>query len=268
MKLSVQTKRYLLITLGVITFLPPIAIIPRIFGSMSICGSPFCMRMLLSFEGFSAMSKVLFMGLFMLIVIFTISFIAGRFFCSHFCPIGGSTELGSKVVPKKMKIDYTWISAPAVRYSYLAAVLMLPLLGVGSICCSYCNFSIISTLFGSITNSASRVLLLTFGGMVNIAMIVLLGFLAKGGRGYCNLLCPIGAIDGVFNWLGSKIKFFKRVRIDHTKCTSCGQCTDECPLWAIEKKEDNSMNINQISCTTCKLCINKCPSKAISYRKD
>ena len=267
MKLSVQTKRYLIIVLGIIIFLPPISLIPSFFGSVSICGTPFCMRMLFSTEGFIAMSKVLFVGLFMLIVIFTISFFAGRFFCSYVCPIGGITELGSKIAPKKLKINYSWISAPAVRYSYLAAFIILPVLGVGSICCSYCNFSIISSLFGSVTSPASRILLITFGGMVNLAMIILLGFLAAGGRAYCNFLCPIGAIDGIFNWLGSKIKKFKRIRIDKTNCGSCGQCIEACPVWAIEKAEDNSMKINQISCITCKICIKKCPAKAISYRK-
>jgi len=268
MRLSVQTKRYLILILGILIFLPPIAFIPRFFGSMSICGSPFCMRMLLSIEGFAAMSKVLFMGLFMLIVIFLISFFAGRFFCSHLCPIGGVTEIGSKIIPKRLKINYSWISAPAVRYSYFIAFLVLPVLGVGSLCCSYCNFSIISSLFGSITNPASRILLLTFSGMVNLAMIILLGFLAVGGRAYCNFLCPIGAIDGVFNWLGSKIKFFKRIRIDKEKCTKCNLCISECPVWAIEQKEDKSIKINQISCIPCKICIEKCPEKAISFRKD
>ena len=268
MKLTSQTKRYLIIIFGIIVFLPPVALIPRVFGSMSICGSPFCMRMLLSIEGFSAMSKVLFMGLFMLAVILIISFFAGRFFCSHLCPIGGITEIGSKIIPKRLKINYTWISAPAVRYSYLIAFLILPILGVGSICCGYCNFSIISSLFGSITNPASRILLLTFSGTVNLVMIILLGFLAVGGRAYCNFLCPIGAIDAIFNWLGSKIKFFKRIRIDKAKCTKCNQCIKECPVWAIEKKEDNSIKINQISCIPCKICIEKCPEKAISFRKD
>ncbi|MEI6677651.1 MAG: 4Fe-4S binding protein [Mariniphaga sp.] len=268
MKLSVQSKRYLIIIFGIVIFLPPIALLPRVFGSMSICGSPFCMRMLFSIEGFSAMSKVLFMGVFMLIVIFSISFFAGRFFCSHLCPIGGATELGSKIVPQKFKIDYTWISAPAVRYSYLIAFLILPVLGVGSICCSYCNFSIISSLFDSITSPASRILALTFGGIINLTMIILLGFLAVGGRAYCNFLCPIGAIDGIFNWLGSKLSFFKRIRIDKTKCSACSQCINECPVWAIEKVADNSMKINQTSCITCKLCISKCPAKAISYRTD
>jgi len=268
MKMSIQKKRYLIIILAVLAFLPPLALLPRFFGSMSICGSPFCMRMLLSFQGFSAMSKTLFIGLILIITILIVSFIAGRFWCSHVCPIGGITELGSKAVPDKMKINYSWISSPAVRYSYLAAFLVLPVLGVGSLCCSYCNFSIISSLFGSATNPASRVLLAGFGGITDILLLLLLGIFAVGGRAYCNFLCPIGAIDSAINWLGSNIKFFKRIRINQSKCNSCNQCVKACPMWAIETHEDKSVTINQLSCIPCKICIEKCQQDAISYQKE
>jgi ferredoxin-type protein NapH len=267
MKLSAQTKRYVIIVFGILIFLPPLAFIPRFWGSMSICGSPFCMRMLLSIDGFATISKVLYVGLIMLTAILLISFFAGRFFCSHLCPIGGITELGNKIVPKWLKINYSWIPAPVVRYSYLAAFFLLPVLGVGTLCCNYCNFSLVSSLFGSIANPASRLFIFTFNGIINLVMIILLGFLAVGGRAYCNFFCPVGAIDAFANWLGSKIKFFKRIRIDKEKCTQCNSCVKECPLWAIEKKEDNSLEINQISCMPCKKCIEKCPEKAISYRK-
>src|SRR5512147_2319279 len=129
MKISSQYKRYLIIILAVLALLPPIALLPRLFGSLSLCGSPFCMRMLLSFEGFSAMSRTLYVGLILIVAILAVSFIAGRFWCSHVCPVGGITEIGSKAVPEKLKINYRWISAPSVRYSYLAAFLFLPLLG-------------------------------------------------------------------------------------------------------------------------------------------
>ncbi|MFZ0280808.1 MAG: 4Fe-4S binding protein [Bacteroidales bacterium] len=268
MKISSQKKRFLIIVLAVLAFLPPLAFIPRFFGSLSICGSPFCMRMLLSFEGFSAMSKTLFMGLYLIAAIFIVSFIAGRFWCSHVCPVGGITEIGSKAVPDKLKINYRWISAPAVRYSYLAAFLLLPVLGVGSLCCSYCNFSIISSLFGSVTNPSSRVLLAGFGGITDILLLLLLGIFAVGGRAYCNFLCPVGSVDAIFNWLGSKIRFLKRIRINQSKCNSCNQCIKACPMWAIEKQSDNSVKINQLSCIPCKICIEKCQQDAISYQKE
>lgn len=264
--ISGQKKRFALIILSVLVFLPPVAIIPRFFGSMSICGSPFCMRMLLGFEGFSMMSKTLFVGLYMMAAIFLISLIAGRFWCSHVCPVGGIAEAASRVVPDKMKINYKWISAPAVRYSYLAAFLFLPVLGIGGLCCNYCNFSIVSSIFGSISSPVSRVLVTGIGGMINLSLLLLLGVFATGGRAYCNFLCPIGAIDSLFNWAGSKIKFIKRLRIDETKCNSCNACVSECPVWAIEKGSENRLQINQLSCIPCKICIEKCQKNAISFQ--
>ncbi len=268
MKLNSQSKRLILIILSILVFFPPIAIIPRFFGTMSICGSPFCMRMLLSINGFAAMSKTLYIGLIMLVLIFLITLVAGRFWCSHICPVGGSTEFVSKAIPDKFKLNYTWISAPAVRYSYLAAFLILPVLGIGSLCCSYCNFSVVSSLLGSTTSQSSRLLLMGFGGIANLIMIFLLGFLAVGGRAYCNFLCPVGSIDSAINWLGSKVSFFKRIRIDSGKCNSCNLCIKSCPVWAIENHENNIVKINQLSCIPCKICIEKCPKEAISYRKE
>jgi len=226
------------------------------------------MRMLLDFQDFSRMSKTLFIGLILLAGIFAVSFFLGRFWCSHVCPIGGVTEIGSKAVPGKLKINYRWISAPAVRYSYLAAFLFLPLLGVGGLCCNYCNFSVVSSIFGSVVDPSSRLLLAGFGGITNLTLLVLLGVFAAGGRAYCNFLCPIGAIDSVFNWAGSKFRFMKRIRIDMSKCNSCGKCIKDCPMWAIEKKPDNSVVINQLSCIPCKICIEKCQKEAISYQKE
>lgn len=267
MKSPVQKRRYLIIILAIIVFLPPVAVIPRFFGSMSLCGSPFCMRMLLRLDGFTAMSNSLYMGLILLSVILLVSFFFGRFWCSHICPIGGITEIGSKLMPKKIRINYTWISAPVVRYTYFAAFLILPIIGVGSLCCNYCNFSIVSTLFGSVSNPGYRVFLTTVGGIINLLLLFLLGFMAVGGRAYCNFLCPVGALDALFNWLGSKIRFFKRLRIDRKKCTGCNKCINDCPVWAIEKKKDGAVKINQISCLPCKICIDKCPENAISYQK-
>ncbi|MFA5782785.1 MAG: 4Fe-4S binding protein [Bacteroidales bacterium] len=268
MKLSVQNKRYLFIIAGILLFLPPIAIVPRFFGAMSMCSAPMCMRMLFSIKSFVAMSNLLYMGLIMLIAILLISFFAGRYWCSYLCPFGGITEIISKIVPQKIKINYSWIPSPAVRYGYFAAALMLPAFGIGNICGTFCNVTVISNLFGSTTNSAYLIMIQTFSGLVNLGMIILLGFIAVGGRAYCNFLCPIGAADAIINWLGSKVKFFKRIRIDENKCTNCGLCIKECPVWAIEKKENNTTKINQISCIPCKICMEKCPEKAISFQKD
>ncbi|MBD3855785.1 MAG: 4Fe-4S dicluster domain-containing protein [Acidobacteria bacterium] len=90
-----------------------------------------------------------------------------------------------------------------------------------------------------------------------------LGVFAKGGRAYCNLLCPIGALDALSNRIGAK--FGRRVRIDLDNCTNCGECSKVCPTWAIDTQ--GGTTINQLSCMPCRLCQGACPTEAIYYGK-
>jgi len=98
-------------------------------------------------------------------------------------------------------------------------------------------------------------------GMINLGLLVGLGFLAKGGRGYCNLLCPIGALDSLANRLGER--FGRRFRVVQDRCNGCGLCKEVCPVWAIDVNE--KALINHFSCLPCGLCRKACPQQAINY---
>jgi formate hydrogenlyase subunit 6/NADH:ubiquinone oxidoreductase subunit I len=75
------------------------------------------------------------------------------------------------------------------------------------------------------------------------------------------MLCPIGALDALSNRIG--VRFGRRMHIDHSSCTNCGECARVCPTWAIETK--GSPTINQLSCIPCRLCQESCPTEAIYY---
>ena len=54
--------------------------------------------------------------------------------------------------------------------------------------------------------------------------------------------------------------------INHTICTKCGVCIEECPEAAIEviEKDGEELHvINQEKCTQCGVCIETCPEGAI-----
>lgn len=46
-------------------------------------------------------------------------------------------------------------------------------------------------------------------------------------------------------------------------CTGCGICVDECPVTAIELKNEKA-HIDEEECTDCGSCVDSCPSNAIS----
>ena len=101
-------------------------------------------------------------------------------------------------------------------------------------------------------------------GLINLGLVLLLGIFAKGGRAYCNLLCPIGAMDGLANRAGAR--WGRRVSVHPAKCNGCGDCVDGCPAWAIDLT-DKTARIDALSCMPCGYCETACARGAIGYGK-
>lgn len=257
-----------IILLGIILFLPPLSFLFQFTQDSSFCGS-WCPRMFFVWrKGMTAEQFLMgflrsYMGVVLVLGIVGSTFFLGRYWCSHLCPVGGTMEAGGKMVPKFLKIDFSKIPAAPFRYGYLAVFFIAPLIGIGSLCCNYCNFAVVPRMFGAAFSQADMAYFLRNAGLVNLGLVVVLGFMAKGGRGYCNLLCPIGALDALSNRLG--VKSGKRVRVNESKCNGCGVCKDVCPTWsiAVDKKAD----IDQLSCMPCRICETSCSMGAIQYEK-
>jgi ferredoxin len=82
-------------------------------------------------------------------------------------------------------------------------------------------------------------------------------FAWKTGRGYCNIICPIGTTLGIF----SKLSFFK-IRLDKSKCIDCKLCMKNCKSSCIDIENDR---IDYSRCVSCFNCIYKCPKKGVSF---
>ena len=261
-------KRIWILLISLVLFLPPLAFIFQLSGQSNFCGT-WCPRMFYVWRNGESMASYFngfargYMGVILVFGVLGATFFLGRYWCSHICPIGGSMELVSKIVPKFMKINFSKIPAPAFRYGYLSVFFLAAATGIGSLCCNYCNFATIPRLFGAAFSQAELSYFLRTAGFVNLGLVAVLGFFAKGGRAYCNLICPVGAIDSISNRLG--LRFGKRMNIDEAKCNGCGKCKSSCPVWAIEIEEKAS--IDQFSCMPCGNCVTSCNSGAISYGK-
>jgi ferredoxin len=246
--------------------LPPLAVLFQVTGDVDFCGR-WCPRMFLVWQKGETLSAYLlgwlraFMGVALVAAILAVTYRFGRHWCSHVCPVGGVLELAGRLVPRFAKIDFGPIPAVPFRYAYLAAFFVLPALGVGSLCCSYCNFAALPRLVGAPFSQADLAYFLRIQGVVNLGLLLALGVFAKGGRAYCNLLCPIGALDALVNRLG--VRSGRRVRIDGDRCTECGACTDVCPTAAIAAHSKPA--VDQLACMPCRLCERACPVGAISY---
>ena len=258
--------RYLIMLFAIILFLPPLSFLFQFTQDGNFCGT-WCPKMFFVWRkgmtvGQFALGLVRsYMGVALVLTLLASTLFLGRYWCSHLCPVGGSLEIGSKLVPEKLKINYKGIPASFFRYGYFSIYLLAPAIGIGSLCCSYCNFGAIPRLFGAAFSGADMAYFLRTAGLINLGLIVLLGFLAKGGRAYCNLLCPVGALDAISNRI--KAGRGKRMHVDVTKCDGCSTCQSVCPTWAIDVQ--NKARIDQLSCMPCRLCEKACLKGAIAY---
>jgi ferredoxin-type protein NapH len=264
-------KRYLTILIGKALFLAPFAVGPQIAGEVNMCGTV-CPRMFFTLapagiiDGFKHNIQAEWFGASLVGLILLVTIFMGRMWCSHLCPIGGTAELVSRAVPERFKIRFSFMHAPAFRYAYLFVFVAGATLGIGGIACKLCNFRVIPFMAGSPFVPGYRTYLLSSAGLAGMFIVSLTGFLAKGGRAYCNLLCPVGGLDSIANYVSSKIGFTRKVRTDLTKCNGCGKCAQACMVWALELDKSRMLiKRDQSSCMSCKECIGVCPQEAIRY---
>lgn len=260
--------RIWILVLAIVLFLPPLSFLFQFTQESNFCGT-WCPRMFIVWrEGMTTQQFLMgfmraYMGVALVVGMLASTFFFGRYWCSHLCPIGGSMEAGARLVPRRLQINYSGIPASFFRYGYLSVFFIAPAIGFGSLCCNYCNFAAVPRLFGAAFSEADMAYFLRNAGLVNLGMIVVLGFMARGGRAYCNLLCPIGALDALANRFGLNVG--SRVRVHSAQCNGCGICEKVCPTWAI--RIEQKATIDQLSCVPCRICEESCPTGAIRYEK-
>ena len=191
------------------------------------------------------------------------AFFFGPVFCGRLCPAGAFTEYLSKLLPERLQIDWIkYTEIAPIRYGMLAGFCLVPFFG-GILACAYCNFFLFDLLANYYSQgyfiSLSSSLLLT-----SILWLVIFGLFTKGGRGYCNFLCPVGAVQNLVHYFSSKLPFVSRMQVDKEKCIGCRRCVHNCPMRAITLHEERA-EISQHNCIVCGQCAHDCPVKAIHY---
>ncbi len=147
----------------------------------------------------------------------------GRFLCGWVCPMGFLQDLLYKIPGRKIALP-GWTKN--IKYVLLAVtVMLLPFLFGGETLWSYCRVCPVSALQSTIPNWISG-----GGGALPLRTIVKLAVLAAvlllvviSRRGFCRVLCPIGAALAPLNHLS----FWRVKPVDG--CIACKQCNTACP---------------------------------------
>ncbi len=218
-------------------------------------------------------------GVVALLVVLTLVF--GRIYCSVICPLGVMQDVISRLhgIRKKNRFTYSkekrWL-----RYGVLVVFVASALAGVNAVVSLLAPYSsygrIASSLMKPVYEAGNNVLATIAEHLdsyafysvdiwmkslptlivASVTLVVIAVLAWRGGRTYCNTVCPVGTILSFlarFSWL--------KVRIDGSKCVNCGLCTKNCKASAIDFKNHK---IDYSRCVVCGDCIDKCNKGAIS----
>ncbi len=264
-----QKFRYGLLILSCLLFFAPFLLIPGLVGNPDLCGK-LCMRRFyiwfpgMSLDDLGTQIAVSLIGVVFFLLIMVTTFFFGRMWCAYVCPVGGFPELVSRLLPERWKIEYRALPQVPIRYGYfLTYVFLLPIIGISA--CTLCNFITVPRIFEAFSGGVMGIAFLFSAiGLVNLALLFLLGFFASKGRAYCQFLCPIGAVDGLVNRLGARFRFTRRIRVERSRCTGCNICAQRCMCGAI-RMVDRVAVVDQTSCMSCHECADVCDWHAISW---
>ena len=159
------------------------------------------------------------------------------------CLVGGVTVLSSLI-------------APYSSYGRIASNLFAPVYRWGNNMLAYLAERMDSYAFYTTEVWLKSTPTLT----VAVATFIIIGVLAwRGGRTYCNTICPVGTLLGFL----SRFSFLK-IHIDETKCNRCGKCSRKCKAACIDGKHHE---IDYSRCVMCMDCLETCKHGAISLKR-
>ncbi|MBR6305531.1 MAG: 4Fe-4S binding protein [Bacteroidales bacterium] len=188
------------------------------------------------------------------IALVLLTLVFGRVYCSVICPLGilqdGISFIGrgKKKAPYKYRKELKWL-----RYGIWAAFVIVFVLGIQWAVALLAPYS----AYGRMVQSLKHPYLTTaIVAAVTLAVVFALSF--KGGRTYCNTVCPVGTTLSFF----SRFAMFRPV-IDTSKCVNCGLCGRKCKAQCIDTKNHR---IDYSRCVDCFDCIESCSAGALKYR--
>ena len=212
------------------------------------------------------------------LIILTLIF--GRIYCSIICPLGVMQDIMARCRRKKNKYTYSqekwWL-----RYPVLIVFVVMSVLGIGSLFQLLAPFSafgrIATMLLQPLWKMGNNLLALIAEHVDSYAFyttdtwvrsmpvliiaavtLVILFILAwRGGRTYCNTICPVGTLLSFF----ARFSLMK-VCFNKDKCTHCTLCTRNCKSSCINHE---TQRVDYSRCVVCGNCVSKCKFGALTY---
>ena len=214
------------------------------------------------------------------VALIALTLVFGRIYCSVICPLGVFQDILARLRRKKNKYSYSkevcWL-----RYPVLVVFVIAVVAGIGSIfqlLAPYSSYGRIATMIFQPVWKLGNNLLATVAERVDsyafyttdvwmkslpvlvialVTLVVLIVLAWRGGRTYCNTICPVGTILSFF----ARFSFLK-IHFDEDKCKNCSLCSKNCKAACIDFK---THTVDYSRCIVCGNCIESCKFGALKY---
>jgi len=214
------------------------------------------------------------------VALLVLTLVFGRIYCSIICPLGVFQDILARFRRKKNKYSYSkevrWL-----RYPVLVVFIIAAVAGIGSLfqlLAPYSAYGRIATMiFQPVWKAGNNILAflaeradsyafytvdtwmrsLPVLIIAAVTLVVLFVLAWRGGRTYCNTICPVGTILSFFarfSWL--------KIHFDTDKCKNCSMCSKNCKAACIDYKNHT---VDYSRCVVCGNCIDSCKFGALRY---
>lgn len=190
-------------------------------------------------------------------LLFLQSLLLGRLFCGWACPAGGLQELAMLVRKRRVnRRAIGWIKY-LVWLPWLATIVFLFIRagGVKLVDPLYLTWHGISVADWHAAVVALVVLAVLFVPAV-----------AVGRRASCHTICWMAPFMMAGRWIRNRFAWPSlRLSVRKERCTSCGRCTEACPMSIGVTDLVQHGSIECSDCILCGSCVDTCPKQVIGY---
>ena len=235
---------------------------------------------------------VLALNVAVVVALILLTLLLGRIYCSVICPLGVLQDIIAWVSKRKLfrkkksKLANKYTYSPTkrvLRALVLLLFLVLMIAGLNSLAILIAPYSaygrIAANLMQPVWLFGNNLLAAVaehyesyafysvdvwmksmFSLGVAIATLLIIGILAwRGGRTYCNTICPVGTILGYISHFSIHGPVF-----DEDKCNGCKLCEHNCKASCINVEDHH---VDMTRCVMCGDCMEVCPRGGVNFGK-